>query len=1129
MFARLTSRLRNLDQVELRQGPKALRNPTHHSAPSAPFLGRLIGFLSIALSALSLQAAEARLLRFPTVHGGRIVFTHAGDLFTVPAAGGIARRLTTGDGYEMFARFSPDGRQLAFTGQYDGNTEVYVMPADGGVPKRLTYTATLDRDDVSDRMGPNNIVMTWRDNDTVVYRSRRTQWNPFKGHLLLARTTGGIPEEIPVPRGGWCSYSPDGRKMAYNRVFREFRTWKRYRGGQADEIWIYDFEAKTTERISSDPAQDIFPMWRGDRIYFVSERDANHKANLFVYDLASKQTRALTRFTEFDLKFPSLGDSAIVFENGGYIFHFDLTTEQATQVPIEIREDFASGRGGLRDVGKELTTVDVAPDGNRAVFGARGDVFTVPAKQGFTRNLTRSPGIHERNAVWSPNGRWIAYVADLTGEDELYMRLQDGSDEPTRLTDGADTYKYQLRWSPDSQRILWSDKKNRLQFVEIASRQVTLVATSKEWEIVDFTWAPDSQWIAFLQPEPRRFGRIQLYSLVSKETTPATDGWSDVSRPAFSSDGKVLFFVSARTFNPTYSQTEWNHSYGDMQNLYLLTLARDTRSPIAPRNDEVKIKTEPNPGTNTSSTGDFPAIGITNTPSGSKTNESPVRVRVDPEGLIDRIAALPTPAGGYGELTSVGDKLYYLRKGKLWLYELERQKETELGEFGGYVVSADQKKMLVSGAGGYSIVDLPTGRIDISNRLDLTDAKVQLDRAAEWNQIFHECWRQMRDFFYDPNLHGVDWAKIRQRYDPLLAHVHHRTDLTYLIGEMISELNAGHAYVGGGDYPKPRRINLGLLGARLERDSATGFVRIGEILRGHNWDKSYRSPLTEIGINVRPGDYLLAVNGRPVNQTNDFNALMIDTAQKQVRLRVNSSPSEAGAREEIVTPTDNEQPLYYLNWVLKNIATVEKASDGRIGYVHVPDMSVHGLNEFAKFYYPQLHKEALVLDCRGNGGGNVSPMIIERLRREPSMWTIARNGSVHVDPSGQMLGPKVLLLDQFSASDGDIVAYRFKVHKLGPVIGQRSWGGVVGIRGTLPLLDGGYLNRPEFSRFSFDGREWIMEGHGVDPDIEVDNDPAREYAGVDDQLTRAIMELKMALSRNPVQIPSPPAYPDKRK
>lgn len=1089
----------------------------------------LIGFLSFALASLPLRADEARLLRFPTIHSGRIVFTHAGDLFTVPASGGIARRLTSGDGYEMFARFSPDGRQLAFTGQYDGNTEVYIMPADGGVPKRLTYTATLDRDDVSDRMGPNNIVMTWRDNETVVYRSRRTQWNPFKGHLLLARTTGGMPEELPLPRGGWCSYSPDGRKLAYNRVFREFRTWKRYRGGQADEIWIYDFEAKTTEKIASDPAQDIFPMWRDDRIYFVSERDENHKANLFVYDLKSKQTRPLTRFTEFDVKFPSLGDSAIVFEMGGYIFQFDLATEQASQVPIEIREDFASGRGGLRDVSKEVTSFDVAPDGSRAVFGARGDVFTVPAKQGPTRNLTRSPGIHERNAVWSPDGRWIAYVADTTGEDEIYIRLQDGSGEPTRLTDGADTYKYQLRWSPDSKRILWSDKKNRLQFIEITSRQITLVARSNDWEIVDFTWAPDSQWIAFLQPEPRRFGRIQLYSLVSKETTPVTDGWSTVGSPAFSSDGKLLFFVSARTFNPTYSQTEWNHSYGDMQNLYFVTLEHDTRSPIAPKSDEVKLKDEQNPGTNTAAGGISPSISTTNTPGANKTNEVRVPVRVDAQGLIDRIASLPTPAGGYSDITSVGDKLYYLRKGKLWLFELEKQKETELGEFGGYVVSADQKKILVSGGGGHSIVDLPTGKIDVSSPMNLGDVKVQLDRAAEWSQIFQECWRQMRDFFYDPNLHRVDWAAIRQRYEPFLAHVHHRTDLTFLIGEMIGELNAGHAYVGGGDYPKPARINLGLLGARLERDPATGFVRINEILRGHNWDKTYRSPLTDIGVNVRPGDYILAVNGQPVNRTNDFYALMIDKAQKQVRLKVNSNPSETGAREQTVIPTDNEQPLYYLKWVLKNIETVEKASDGRIGYVHVPDMGVHGLNEFAKFYYPQLHKEALVLDCRGNGGGNVSPMIIERLRREPSMWTIARNGSVHVDPSGQMLGPKVLLLDQFSASDGDIVAYRFKAHKLGPVIGQRSWGGVVGIRGTLPLLDGGFLNRPEFSRFSLDGHEWIMEGHGVDPDIEVDNDPTREYGGIDDQLVRAIDELKTALSRNPVQIPPPPAYPDKRK
>ena len=1077
-----------------------------------------------------LQADEARLLRFPALHGNQVVFTYAGDLYTVPVQGGVARRLTSDPkGFEMFARFSPDGKTLAFTGQYDGNTEVYVMPSEGGEPRRLTHTATLERDDVSDRMGPNNIVMAWKDNDTVVYRSRRNHWNPFKGELTLARLSGGVPETLPVPRGGWCSFSPDGQQMAYNRVFREFRTWKRYRGGQADEIWLHHFGTGETTRLTSDPAQDIFPMWHGDRIYFVSEREESHQANLYVMDLKTRKPRRLTDFTEFAVKFPSLGDTGIVFENGGYLYHLDFQTEKAVRIPVEIREDLAIGRGGLRDVSKETTSYEIAPDGARALIGARGDVFTVPAKNGATRNLTQTPGVHERNAVWSPDGKWIGYVSDQSGEDEIWIRPQEGSGEPRALTSGADTYKYEIAWSPDSKRIAWTDKLNRLQFVEVESKQVTLAAQSEAFEIRDFVWSPDSQWLAFTKPEVRRFANIYLYGLAQKNQVQVTDGWFDVGSPEFSSDGKYLFFVSERSFNPSYGQTEWNHTYSDMERIYLVTLAAATKSPLAPKSDEVKPRDDKAAVSGTEAKAASDKDKDKDGDGTKAAKPSKVVVTVDVEGLTQRITVLPPPASNYGSLTSVGDKLFYVKKGKLHLFDLEKEKETELGEVAGFRVSADRKKMLVKVGSELAILDLPSAKLDLADRkLSLTDLKVRLDRRAEWNQIYNECWRQMRDFLFDPKLHGVDWAGMRRRYEPLLAHVQHRADLTFIIGEMIGELNIGHAYVGGGDLPKPERIPLGLLGAVIQPD-ASGYFRIERILRGHNWDSKYRSPLTEIGVEIRPGDYILAVQGQSTRGMTDLYSALVGTVGKPVVLRVNREPKDEGARDQTVIPTADEQPLYYLDWVLGNIEKVDKASGGKIGYVHVPDMGVPGLNEFAKFYYPQLHKEALVVDCRGNGGGNVSPMIIERLRREPAMWTVARNGAVNVDPSGQVLGPKVLLIDQHSASDGDIVGYRFRKHRLGPIIGQRSWGGVVGIRGSLPLLDGGILNRPEFSRFDLEAKEWIMEGTGVEPDIEVDNDPTREFSGTDDQLNRAIAELKKAMEAKPVRIPQPPAYPDKSK
>jgi tricorn protease len=1102
---------------------------------------RSVGFLAcLALALSALAAPEARLLRFPAIHGDQIVFGYAGDLYTVSAEGGVARPLTSDrNSYEMFPRFSPDGKWIAFTGQYDGNTEVYLMPAAGGPPKRLTYTATLGRDDVSDRMGPNNIVLTWRDNQTVIYRSRRIEWNDWKGQLTLAKVDGGVPEILPLPRGGWCSFSPDGKRLAYNRGFREFRTWKRYRGGQADSVWIYDFAAKTTERVTDSGAQDVFPMWSGERIYFVSDRDANRKMNLFVYDLKTKAVRQLTQFTEFDLKFPSLGDQAIVFENGGFIYRFDLATETLRQVPVQIEEDLAIGRGGWKEASKFITDFDLAPDGARAVFTARGDLFTVPAKNGPTRNLTQTPGVHERDAVWSPDGKWIGYIADATGEDEVYVRPQDGSGAPTQLTTGADTYKYAAKWSPDSKRLLWSDKKNRLQFVELDSKQVTLVDQSPAWEIGDFTWSPDSQWIAFTRPEERRFPNIYLYGLESKDKVQVSDGWFDVGGPAFSSDGKLLFFISDRSFSPTFSELEANFVYREMAGIFFVTLGRDTHSPLAPKSDEVKLSKDTDKAGDQA--GKAKADEDAKAPAKDeakkddkkdteKKDSKPVVVTVEVEGLPQRIARLPLPAGNYGHLTSVGDKLFYERKDKLFFFDLDKQKETEIGEFDTYRVSADQKKMLLKNGDTFAIVDLPTAKADTADhKLNLAEVKVLLDRPAEWNQIYHECWRQMRDFVYDPHLHGVDWDGLRRRYEALLPFVQHRADLTYVIGELIGELSLGHCYVGGGDYPKAERIPLGLLGASLVRDAASGFYQITAILPGQNWDKQLRSPLTEIGVKAQVGDYLVAVNGRPTVQMPDVYAALVGQADKQVTLRLNREPKSEGGHDEVVVPTADERPLYYLKWVQGNIATVDRATDGKVGYMHVPDMMTDGLNEFVKFYYPQLHKEALIVDCRGNGGGFVSSQIIERLHREPAMWTVARNGSVNVDPSGQVLGPKVLLVDQFSASDGDIVAYRFRKYNLGPIIGRRTWGGVVGIRGSLPLLDGGFLNRPEFSRFDLAGKEWIMEGHGVDPDIVVDNDPAREFAGVDDQLNRAIEEIKTKLAAQPVTIPSPPPYPDKSK
>ncbi len=546
----------------------------------------------VMLFTIGLVAQEdARLLRFPAVHGQKVVFTYAGDLYQVPLSGGTARKLTSDvNGYEMFAHFSPDGKKIAFTGQYDGNTEVFIIPSKGGVPVRLTHTATLNRDDVSDRMGPNNIVMAWRNNNEIVYRSRKQTFNSFKGQLFQVNSKGGLSEELPLPAGSWCSFSDDGEKMAYNRVFREFRTWKYYKGGMADNIWIYDFKTKETINITNNDNQNIFPMWHGDKVYFLSDRDRT--MNLFEYDLNTKTTTKITNYTNYDIKFPSLGNESIIFENGGYIYNYNFKNKEVKKVTVNINNDFTTGRDELKDASKYINSWAVSPDGKRVVFGARGDVYTIPASTGITRNLTHSSGVHDRNVEWSPKGKYISFISDRTGEDEIYIQNQNGMEDAIQLTFNSDTYKYNPIWSPDGKNLLWGDKMGRLNSINIETKNIVLVAESQAWEIRDYSWSPDSKWIAYTFPQSLTVNRIFIYSTESGNSKPVTDSWYNSGSPTFDSNGKYLFFTSARDFNPIYSNTEWNHAYRDMNSIYFVTLEKSTPSPFEPENDEVTIAKE---------------------------------------------------------------------------------------------------------------------------------------------------------------------------------------------------------------------------------------------------------------------------------------------------------------------------------------------------------------------------------------------------------------------------------------------------------------------------------------------------------------------------------------------------------
>jgi tricorn protease len=1083
--------------------------------------------ISVILFAVCLSASgqnEARLMRFPAIFDDKIVFSYAGDLYSVSSNGGLARKLTTDIGYEIFPRFSPDGKYIAFTGQYKGNTEVFLIPGEGGNPRRLTYTATLTRDDVGDRMGPNNIVMTWTpDGKNIVYRSRRYSTSDFLGQLFTVPVEGGMSRELPITKSGFCSFSADGKKLAFNWVFREFRTWKYYEGGMADDIRIFNFDSGSVEKITDNKSQDIIPMWIGDEIFFLSDRD--RIMNLFVYNTITRKTEKVTNFDTYDIKFPSCSKDQIVFENGGFIYKMNAKARKPEKVNIYISDDYASDKKVLKDASQRITAVSPSPDGERVVISARGDIFNVPVKEGVTRNITATSGVHERNARWSPDGRNIAWISDATGEFEIWTQKADRSEPASRLTKDQNTYLFDIEWSPDSKMILYVTKKNDLRYVDLKTGKITVVDKSPQSTYYDASWSPDSKWIAFVRPEID-FPVIRLYNLETAKSAEITDKWYASGNPVFSEDGKYLFFVSERDFNPLYSQTEFNYAYFDMSRIYLVTLSRDTPSPLAAADDQVKI-TESSPAAPPADEKNKKTSEIKNTESESKD------MKIDLEGIKDRIISLPVQPANYNNLESAGDKLFYNMNSRLSgsssakFYDLKEKKEVEAGQGISLSLVPSKKKMLIRQGGKYGIIPVPTGKVELKETISTDNMQVIVDLSAEWENIFNESWRQMRDFFYDPGMHGVDWKKIHDKYSVMLPFVSHRTDLTYLISEMVAELNVGHAYVMNGERPMPVRTETGLLGAKLSMDPS-GYARIDKILEGANWSQTLVSPLTVSGVDARNGDLILAVNGESVNKVNDIYELLVGKAGKLIELTVNSKPDFAGSRKVIVKPIASETALYYYNWVQNNTRKVEEATNGRVGYIHIPDMQIAGLNQFVEHFYPQLNKEALIIDDRSNGGGNVSPMIIERLMRTityATMNTGAKTGEVN--PQGTHLGPKVALCDKYSASDGDLFSYRFKYNKIGTLIGTRTWGGVIGISGPMPTIDGGTINTPSWAPYAADGSGFIIEGYGVDPDIVVENDPHKEYLGQDDQLDKAIGVALEKLKTEGKRVPPIPVFPDK--
>ena len=1050
----------------------------------------LVLLASVAGSASAAPSGEnARLLRFPATNSSEVVFSYAGDLWTVPIQGGEARRLTSHIGYEMLARYSPDGKTIAFTGEYDGNREVYCIPAGGGEPVRLTYTATNGRDDLGDRMGPNNMVLAWSpDCKKIVFRNRTG--DGFEGLLWTIGPEGGMPRQIPLPEGGWCSYSPDGSQLAYNRVMREFRTWKYYRGGMADDIWIYNPKQGKVTNITNNDAQDIFPMWVGEEIYFASDRDMT--MNLFVYNTRTGATEKVTNFREYDVKFPSTDGKTIVFENGGWLYRLNPATKEYNKIPVTLAAEGVYGRTEYRTLkAADITAVSAAPDGSRVAVTARGEVFDVPVGKGVTRNLTRSSNSNDRGAVWSPDGKWIAWISDATGETELCL-YDVKAGETRQLTDGSDTYIRTLQWAPDSKHIYYTDRKNR--FVEVSpadgKRRTVMECPEAEFRGVDIS--PDSQWLAYTRPAANEMGIVYLRNIASGKEYPVTERWYNSGSPAFSADGKYLIFTSDRDLSPQYSRIEWNYSFQDMSGAYLALLSSRTPSPLIASDPSVSMEKA-----DAKDKKEDPAPGI------------------EPEGIGGRIVKLPVKGRSF--YCNEG-KLWYLGRGGTRVFDFKSGEDSECCDASMWPVKGSKKALFRKGGNVFVAGIGP--KVSLKEKADLSRLATTIDFAQEWAQLYDEVWRAFRDGYYLENMHGRDWKAVKAKYEVLLPYALTRLDVNYILGEMISEVASGHCYVTPGDYPKPERIPMGLLGATFSK-VADGF-RIDKILEGATYRPELRSPLTEPGLGVKEGDVITAIDGISLKDVDNIYKLLIGKADVLTELSV-------GGRKVVVKPIADEGPLYHYAWVLKNIRTVEKLSGGRVGYIYIPDMGPEGLSEWARYYYPQFDKEALIIDDRANGGGNISPMIIERLQRKAYRLTMRRGSSmIGTIPEGTHTGPKVLLINKYSASDGDLFPWSFKANKLGTVIGTRTWGGIVGISGPLPYVDGTDVRVPFFTNYDAATGQWIVENYGVDPDILIDNDPVKEFAGTDQQLEKAVqVALEQLKDRKPLPgVPAPRTFKD---
>jgi tricorn protease-like protein/C-terminal processing protease CtpA/Prc len=1226
-------------------------------AALAPCTVALVALAALTPAARAEVRPHAGMLRYPDVSQTRIVFVYANDLWLAPREGGTAVPLASPPGQETFPRFSPDGRTIAFVGNYDGNRDLYTIPVEGGVPVRVTHhPATED-------------LCDWTPDGELLFSTNALAGLARMSQLYTVSPEGGLPQKLPVPYGTMAAISPDGQWLAYTPHSRESRTWKRYRGGMATDVWLFHLEDHVSKKITDWEGTDGVPMWHGETIYYLSDAGPNHRLNIWAYHTGAGGHEPITDFNEYDVKWPAIGpgpngQGEIVFQNGSDLYLLDLATRKARAVEIIIPGDRPKIRPQTIDVHNRIHNTGISSTGKRAVVEARGDIWTVPAEKGSPRNLTRTDGVAERDPAWSPDKKWIAYFSDATGEYELFITQSDGKGETRQLTEDGEAFRYNPTWSPNSKHIAFSDKSATMYLHTIESGETKVIDQDPWGRRLSASWSHDSQWIAYPKSSDNQQHAIWLYNVETGEKHQATSGMFSDSSPTFDRKGDYLYFASAQRFgSPIYEDVGSSFVYTGTHRLLAVPLRADMEYVWAPKVDdetwdeeeekekdkdkgkgeeeeeekeeedragESEARAEPTEddgvsgvwegtikgdeslppeglaftltlrlrddtitgtmtagpysGTITEGTYDRQTGGLTfslemSSDQGTQTfsvtatiedgsmsgsasgenfsatftatrtstevpeegekeeeKEAKKKVEIDLEGFEQRALLLPVDHGRFGHL-AVNNKnqLIYARRelpgsGKpaaIQLFDIDDEKKEEktvVSGAGAFDISADGKKLLVRTGSTYAIIDAKAGQ-KLDKKISLEDLRATIDPREEWRQVFNDAWRIQRDFFYAANMHGVDWPAVREQYAKMLDDCASREDVSYVIGEMIAELNVGHAYYWGGGTEQPPNVSVGMLGCDFELDQAA--YRISKIYEGGRWDSDARGPLSQPGVDVKAGDYLLAVNGIPLDTSKDPWAAFQGLAGRTVTLTVSAKPQiDEEAREVNVELLRSEGDLRFRAWIEHNRAYVEEKTGGRVGYIYVPDTGRSGQNELFRQFYGQRDKAGLIIDERWNGGGQVPNRFIELLNRPVLNYWARRHGQVSPTPSDAHHGPKCMLINGLAGSGGDLFPYYFRETGLGQLIGTRTWGGLVGISGNPPLIDGGYVTVPTFAFFETDGT-WGVEGHGVDPDITVIDDPAKMVDGADPQLDAATEHVLAEIERNPYVPPERPPYPDR--